>query len=116
MFFTANADEIISQSMDWGGVIGAAIMIMPGIFFRKACHQASESAESGVRGTLSERSVAIAAELKQESEAGKERGFGARRTAAGHLCHASAEICRRKGLYISAGSGAAYQRLAEKIA
>ena len=32
VLFTANADEIISQSMDWGGVIGAAIMIMPGIF------------------------------------------------------------------------------------
>mgnify|MGYP007103137996 CR=1 FL=1 len=69
-----------------------------------------------MRGTLSKRGAPLLQRAEAEGEAGKERGFGARRTAAGHLCHASAEICRCKGLYISAGSGAAYQRLAEKIA
>ena len=66
VFFTANADEIISQSMDWGGVIGAAIMIMPGIFFVRRVIRRLKARKAACEGRSVREERRYCRELKQK--------------------------------------------------
>lgn len=66
VFFTANVDEIISQSMDWGGVIGAAIMIMPGIFFVRRVIRRLKARKAACEGRSVREERRYCSELKQK--------------------------------------------------